>query len=116
MNERLKKIRQALGYSQVELAKRLNCKSNLISMWEKGSQSIPDVRIYQICKEFGVRREYLVDGVGEMFETEEPPTAEELLEQAAALLFNELSEKGRQAVLRVMERELGRLGNAEEPE
>lgn len=115
MNERLKKIRQALGYSQVEFAKRLDCKQSQLSAWENGD-SISKTRIFQICKEFGVRREYLVDGVGEMFETEEPPTAEELLEQAAALLFNELSEKGRQAVLRVMERELGRLGNAEEPE
>lgn len=94
MNERLKELRKALGYKQRELAERLGVTIGLIGNWEAGSQPISDARIYQICKEFRVRREWLVDGKGEMFE---PPSEERKLsdfsaDELSAEMFNRIYE------------------------
>ncbi len=77
MKERLKELRQALKMKQRELAQRLGVTVSLVGTWECGAVPIPDTRIYQICKEFRVRREWLEKGVGEMFE---PPGEERKLE------------------------------------
>lgn len=68
MNERLKTLRKTLGLKQRELAERLGVTIGLVGNWEAGSQPISKPRIYQICKEFRVRREWLEEGKGEMFE------------------------------------------------
>ena len=68
MKDRMKLIRKTFNLKQRELAERLGIKTSLIGIWECGAASIPSVRIYQICKEFNVRREWLETGDGEMFE------------------------------------------------
>lgn len=76
MKERLKELRKALNLKQREMAERLGVTVSLVGVWESGVQPISSPRIYQICKEFRVRREWLEKGVGEMFE---PPGEERRL-------------------------------------
>jgi transcriptional regulator with XRE-family HTH domain len=78
MNERLKELRKFFGLKQRQLAERLGVTIGLVGNWEAGSQPISKPRIYQICKEFGVRREWLEDGKGEMLE---PPSGARKLEE-----------------------------------
>lgn len=95
MNERLKQLRKALGLKQRQLAERLGVTIGLVGNWEAGSQPISKPRIYQICKEFGVRREWLEDGKGEWLE---PPSDARKLEEfsdaeLSAEMFNRIYNK-----------------------
>lgn len=95
MHERLKTLRKTLGLKQRELAERLGVTIGLVGNWEAGSQPISKPRIYQICKEFGVRREWLEDGKGEMLE---PPSEARKLsefsdEELSAEKFNRIYDK-----------------------
>lgn len=107
MKDRLKILRRALGLRQRQLAERLGVVTGLVGSWEAGLNPIPKTRIYQICKEYNVRREWLEEGTGDMFEPEKGPRSpEEVLEEAAAALFAELSPRGKAAVLRALEGQL----------
>lgn len=99
MKKRLKEVRRALGLKQREVAERLGVKVGVVGQWESGCSNIPRARIYQICKEYGVRRDFLEKGVGAMFEDNGPPTEEEKLRESALALFNALTPKGKAAVL-----------------
>ena len=72
MKDRLKKLRKALGLRQRQLAETLGVATAAVGGWETGRE-IPKTRVYQICKEFRVRREWLESGKGEMFEPEPEP-------------------------------------------
>ena len=100
MNTRLKALRKALGLKQREIAARLEVTVGTIGQWEAGVTPLPRARIYQICKEYGVRRDYLEKGVGAMFERDAlPKSEEEKLRESALALFNALTPKGKAAVL-----------------
>lgn len=95
MNERLKELRKFFGLKQRQLAERLGVTIGLVGNWEAGSQPISKPRIYQICKEFGVRREWLEDGKGEMLE---PPSETRKLsefsdDELSAELINRIFKK-----------------------
>lgn len=98
MRERLKKIRKALGLRQREVAERLGCSVGIIGTWEAGIQPIPKVRVYQICNEYGVNREWFETGRGDMFKNP-PKPQDQALQEAALALFNELSPEAQTAVL-----------------
>ena len=103
MKERLKELRKALGLKQREVAERLGVNIGLIGQWESGAKPVGKARIYQLCKEYNVRREWLETGEGEMFEPEKQPrSADEILAEAAEALFNELSPRGQEAVLKAL--------------
>ena len=103
MKDRFKLLRKTLKLKMREMAERLNIDTSSIGKWESGRQVIPDTRIYQICKEFNVRREWLEKGEGEMFEPEKtPPTPEETLREAAYTLFSKLPKEAQEAVLAAM--------------
>lgn len=109
MKNRLKALRKALNLKQREIAERLNVKSGLIGNWESGVNPIPSTRIYQICNEYKVRREWFERGEGDMFQPKAAPrTREDILSEAFELLYNELSETGKQAVRNLLEREVRR--------
>ncbi len=67
MKDRLKALRKALGLKQREVAERLGIDVGAIGNWEAGTRPIPATRIYQLCKEYNVRRGWLEHGTGEMF-------------------------------------------------
>lgn len=71
MNERIKELRKALKLTQQEFADRLNIKRGAIANYEVGRNEPIDAVISLICKEFNVNEEWLRDGTGEMFRTEE---------------------------------------------
>lgn len=105
VKDRLKALRKALGLKQREVAERLGIEVGGIGKWESGSQPIPATRIYQLCKEFNVRREWLEHGEGEMFEPESKPKSDqETLEDAALALFNRLDATAQEAVMNVLMR------------
>ncbi|MBR0225295.1 MAG: helix-turn-helix transcriptional regulator [Thermoguttaceae bacterium] len=105
MKDRLKELRKALGLKQREIAEKLGVRVSAVGDWEVGRYPIPRARIYQLCHEYNVRREWLERGEGEMFQPE--ATFEEKLANAASALFDELSDRGKAAVLKAMSNKLG---------
>ena len=105
MKDRLKELRKRLNIKQRELAERLGVNVGLIGTWECGRQKIPPTRVYQICNEYHVRREWLEKGEGEMFEPEK--TREQQLDDAIDLLFNGLKPELQRAFVRVARKHCG---------
>ncbi|GEM_PF-930788 len=65
--ERLKKLRQALGLSQKELAERLGLHIMTISRYERGKIN-PSFKFIELLKEkFKVNPQWLLSGEGQMF-------------------------------------------------
>ena len=53
-------LRKKCGWSQEELAERMNVSRQSISKWE-GAQSVPDLdKILKMCQVFGVSTDYLL--------------------------------------------------------
>lgn len=67
IKDRLKELRKRLGLKQRDVAERLEVSVGLIGAWECGSDTIPKTRIYQLCNEYNVSRDWLERGEGEMF-------------------------------------------------
>lgn len=67
MDERIKELRKALGFTQQQFADALGVKRNTISQYEIGRNAPIDAVISLICREFGVSETWLRDGQGEMF-------------------------------------------------
>ena len=67
--DKLIDLRKKSGWSQEELAEKLNVSRQAVSKWE-GAQSIPDMnRIIQLSELFGVSTDYLLK---DEIEEEEP--------------------------------------------
>lgn len=67
IKDRLKEWRNQRGLKQRDVAEALNVNVGLVGSWECGRQKVPDYRIDQICTKFGVSRDWLERGEGEMF-------------------------------------------------
>lgn len=67
MNERIKKIIEELGLRKVDFANRLHISQPFASELCSGAKAPSDRTIGDICREFGVREEWLRTGEGEMF-------------------------------------------------
>ena len=65
--DKITELRKKTGWSQEELAEKLNVSRQSVSKWE-GAQSIPDIdKILQMSKIFGVTTDYLLkDEMGEV--------------------------------------------------
>ncbi|MBR4419720.1 MAG: helix-turn-helix transcriptional regulator [Clostridia bacterium] len=85
MNERLLELRKALGLTQAKFGEKINLKSNSITALEKGSRTITERTIADICREYNVNETWLREGTGSMFR---PVKSDESLfaEQAAKLI------------------------------
>ena len=68
MKDRLKELRKTLNLKQREVAEKLGVPVGNVGAWEAGMRDVPATRIYQLCHEYNVRREWLETGEGEMFE------------------------------------------------
>lgn len=68
MNERIKKIRNALGFTQQEFADKIKVKRNTVATYEMGRSVPSDSAIALICSVFNVNEEWLRNGTGEMFQ------------------------------------------------
>lgn len=67
MNERIKQLRKALGYTQQEFAERIGVKRNTVAQYEIGRNEPIDSVVNLICKEYNVNSDWLRNGTGEMF-------------------------------------------------
>jgi len=79
MKDRIKKIRKELNLTQQGFAERIGIKRNTIANYETGRNDPIDSVISLICREFGVREEWLRTGEGEMFRA----TPSDVLDQLA---------------------------------
>ena len=66
MNNRMKDARIASGLNQADFGAKIGVTAAAVSRWESGDRNIPDSAIRSICREFGVREEWLRTGAGDM--------------------------------------------------
>lgn len=71
MNERIKQIRSSLKLTRAEFGKRLGVSGDVINNLERGRVEPKEIIIKLICKEFGVSYQWLVNGLGEMNDSDE---------------------------------------------
>ena len=76
MNERIRKIRSSLKLTRAEFGKRLGVSGDVINNLERGRVEPKEPILKLICKEFGVSYSWLVDGIGEMSDSEESEAME----------------------------------------
>lgn len=70
INARIKQLRTSKCYKQSEFGKIIGLKQVAVSNMEKDGNTVTEQNITLICEKFRVRREWLVDGEGEMLVTE----------------------------------------------
>lgn len=117
MKERLKELRKILHLTQRELAEKIEVNISQISDWERGRFTLSPARIAQICAALHVRREWFETGEGDILEPQRPEkrTRDEILADAFEMIYNELSDVGKETVDAVLDRlleERGRSQNA----
>lgn len=71
MNERIKKLRRALGLTQQEFADRIGSKRTTIAKYETDTNIPSSAVVSLICREFNVSETWLRTGEGEMFDQRE---------------------------------------------
>lgn len=67
IGERVKIIRKELGLSQNDFAQGLNISQSQIGYIEKGDRSLTDRTLNDMVREYGINRDYILTGEGEMF-------------------------------------------------
>ena len=67
INARIKQLRKKKKLNQTEFGSVIGLKNSAISKMEQEGSVVVDQNIQLICEKFQVRREWLVDGTGEMF-------------------------------------------------
>lgn len=87
MNKRLKQIRKEQHLTQAEFGKRIGLKGNYIYILESATQPITDNVVNNVCREFGIREEWLRTGNGAMYRENTQTAA--AIEWAAAQLSGE---------------------------
>ncbi len=100
MKDRLKELRKKLGLKQREVAERLGVNVSVVGDWESGRNPIPKTRIYQLCKEYNVRREWLETGDGEMFARDD--SKENAQEEFIAGVFAKLDGDQQERILNAL--------------
>ena len=65
--ERVKEIRKSLGYTLEKFGEKIGIKKSALSLIENGKNALTEQNIKSICREFGVREEWLRTGDGEPF-------------------------------------------------
>ena len=67
IKERIRQLRKQLHLSQEEFGRRLQLSRNFIYMVENGQRELSNRTIDDICNCFNVNRNWLVNGIGEMY-------------------------------------------------
>lgn len=66
MKDRIKELRKSLDLTQQKFADRLGLKRQTIAAYEMGNIEPSESTLLLICREFGVNKEWLTDGVEPM--------------------------------------------------
>ena len=86
VKKRIKQVRQTLGVSQRDFAKRIYISQTLLGDIELGNRNINDRTIQLISTEFNVNKDWLLTGNGDMFSA--PPVDLQL--ENLVEIFNQL--------------------------
>lgn len=81
LNERIKKLRKSLDFTQQEFAEKIGTARNNIAGYETGKRSPSEAVISLICKTFNVSEEWLRTGDGEMFAPKTESAMEALVQE-----------------------------------
>ena len=79
MNERVRQLRKELGLSGAKFGERLGVKRSAISDIETGRNALSEQNIKSICREFNVNENWLRTGEGEMFNSVESLSLDDLV-------------------------------------
>lgn len=71
INAQIKELRKTLKLNQAEFGERIGLKAGAIGKMEKDGGTVIEQNIKLICEKFNVRREWLVNGTGEMLQETE---------------------------------------------
>lgn len=87
MKERIATLRKALGLTQQRFADGIGVKRGTVSNYEIGRNVPTETVLQMICRVYGVRREWLDTGIGEMFK--ERNRLEQILDMSEDYLKDE---------------------------
>lgn len=73
INNRVKMVRETLGYTSAMFAQKLNVKAGTVSMLETGTSKPGAEILIKISDTFGVPTDWLLKGEGEMFKNGKTP-------------------------------------------
>ena len=68
MNERIASLRKEMGLTQKQFGERIGVQRGTVANYERGRNIPNETVLFMICREFGVRREWLETGEGDKFE------------------------------------------------
>lgn len=71
MKDRFKELREALSLTQQKFADRLDISRNFVAQIEMGNKIPSERTIKDICREFKVNYDWLVNGTGDMFQDDD---------------------------------------------
>ena len=71
MNTRIQAVRKSFKMTQDEFAEKIGLSKNFVWMIEKGDRIPSERTIKDICREFKVNYDWLVNGIGEMFQDDD---------------------------------------------
>ena len=71
LKDRFKELREALSLTQQKFADRLDISRNFVAQIEMGSKIPSERTIKDICREFKVNYDWLVNGTGNMFQDDD---------------------------------------------
>ena len=84
MQNRIKAIRNYYKMTQTQFGAKLGVKGNTITSYETGTRVPSDSVIMSICREFGINREWLETGNGEMLTETTSRTLDRIRERYGA--------------------------------
>ena len=71
MKDRFKELRETLSLTQQKFADKLDISRNFVAQIEMGSKIPSERTIKDICREFKVNYDWLVNGTGDMFQDDD---------------------------------------------
>lgn len=71
MNTRIQQIRKTAKMTQDEFADKIGLSKNFVWMIEKGERTPSERTIKDICREFKVNYDWIVNGTGDMFQDDD---------------------------------------------
>ena len=113
LGARVVALRERMELNKSEFARRLGVSPSQVGFWERDIRIVPRERRLQICREFGVERDWLELGTGRVFQKRDgdPKTPEELKDferiETAELFVRETTPEFRRALYDVLVKEFG---------
>lgn len=106
VGDRVKELRNYLNLNQTEFGNRINKKQTTIAGYENNSKTILERTIKDICREYSISYNWLVDGEGEMFVKSEKSSLNLLgkeydlneIDKIVILKYLELSKNDRKSI------------------